>query len=59
MKTKKYLRAKEVALYFGIGLSTVWLYVKEGKITPQKLSPRVTVFDIEELENLLSISKVA
>ena len=50
---KKYLRAKETAHYLSIGLSTVWLYAKQGKLTAKKLSARVTVFDIEELDNLL------
>ena len=30
--TPKYLRPKELAEYLGIGLSTVWLYTKQGKI---------------------------
>lgn len=51
---KKYYRAKEVAKLLGIGLSTVWLYAKQGKITPKKLSERVTVFDIDEVNNLFS-----
>ena len=59
MQNKKYLRAKEVALYLGIGLSTVWLYAKEKKITPRKLSQRVTVFDIVELDKLFTADKVA
>jgi len=50
---RKYLRAKEVAEYLGIGLSTVWLYAKEGKLTPKKISARVTVFSIDEIEKLM------
>jgi predicted DNA-binding transcriptional regulator AlpA len=49
---KKYYRANELAQLLGIGLSTVWLYAKQGKITPKKLSPRVTVFDIDEINTL-------
>ena len=49
---KKYLRAKETAEYLSIGLSTVWLYAKQGKLTGKKLSPRVTVFSIEEINKL-------
>ena len=49
---KKFLRAKEVSKYLSIGLSTVWLFSKQGKITAIKLSPRVTVFDIVEIEAL-------
>jgi len=56
---KKYLRAKETAEYLSIGLSTVWLYAKEGKLTPKKISPRVTVFSIKEIDNLLSVDEVA
>ncbi len=51
-KKKKY-RAKELAEYLGIGLSTVWLYAKQGKIKPQQISSRVTVFDIDEVEKAL------
>lgn len=53
-KMQKYMRAKEVAEYFGIGLSTVWKYAKDGKLHPKKLSDRVTVFSIEELETTLT-----
>lgn len=45
------LRAKEVAIYLGIGLSTVWLFAKQGKLKPVKLGARTTVFlksDIDE-----------
>ncbi|PHO12771.1 hypothetical protein CPG38_05755 [Malaciobacter marinus] len=49
----KYMRAKRLAEYLGIGLSTIWLYAKQGKITPIKISERVTVFDIDEVEKAL------
>jgi predicted DNA-binding transcriptional regulator AlpA len=51
---KKYYRAPEAAEFLAIGLSTVWLYAKQGKLTPKKLSPRVTVFDIDDLNNLIN-----
>ncbi|PHS57418.1 MAG: hypothetical protein COB17_06440 [Sulfurimonas sp.] len=56
---KKYLRANEVMEYMGIGLSTVWLYAKEGKLTPKKISSRVTVFSIDEIDNLINNVEVA
>jgi len=56
---KKYYRAKELAEYLGIGLSTVWLYAKQGKITSKKLSNRVTVFDINEVNKAFAIAEVA
>ena len=52
MEQKKYYRAKEVAELLGIGLSTVWLYAKQGKLKPKKLSSRVTVFDINDINAL-------
>lgn len=47
IKTK--YRAKELAEYLGIGLSTVWKWVKEERIKAHKISAGVTVFDIEEV----------
>ena len=52
-KIAKYMRARQLAEHLGIGLSTVWLYVKQGKITPKKISDRVTVFDVVEVEKAL------
>ena len=46
---KKKYRAKELALYIGVGLSTIWRWTKEGKIRSQKISSGVTVFDIDEV----------
>ena len=48
-------RAKELAQYLSIGLSTVWLYAKQGKITPKKISVGVTVFDINEVLQKLEL----
>ena len=51
---KEYYRAKEAAEYLGIGKSTVWLYAKQGKLHPVKLSDRVTVFTKNDLDGLLT-----
>jgi len=56
---KRYYRAPEVAIYLGIAPSTVWLYAKQGKLTPKKLSSRVTVFSLDEIETLLDNVMVA
>ncbi len=53
----KFLRAKGVAKYFGIGESTVWYYLKIGKIKTKKISERVTLFDLEEIEQALLLIK--
>jgi len=58
-RSKKYLRARGVAEYLGIGLSTVWLYAKEGKLHPKKISNRVTVFCVDDINNLIENDEVA
>ncbi len=51
-------RAKELAEYLGVGLSTVWKWAKEGKIKPQNISKGVTVFDINEVLLDLGLKKI-
>ncbi len=43
-------RPKQVAQNYGVGLSTIWLYIKQGKLKASKISEKVTVLDTEELE---------
>ena len=52
-KIAKFMRAKQLAEHLGIGLSTVWLYAKQGKITAKKISDRVTLFEVAEVEKAL------
>jgi len=47
-------RPKEAALYLGVAISTIWLYAKQNKITPIKLSPRVTIFKKDDLDRFIS-----
>lgn len=47
---RRMLRAKEVAANYGIGLSTVWHYHKLGLITSYKVSEKVTLFNVKELD---------
>ncbi len=51
---KEHFRAKEAATYLGIGLSTVWLFVKQGKLHPVKLTDRVTIFKKSDLDRFVS-----
>ena len=59
IQTKKMYRPKEAAEYLGIGLSTVWLYSKQGKLKPIKLSEKVTVFSIDEINKNFGLEVVA
>lgn len=51
--TPKFMRAKELAKHLGVGLSTLWLWNKQGKITSKKISERVTVFNVADVEKAL------
>jgi len=55
MKQRKNLRAKDIADELSIGLSTVWLYAKQRKITPIKLGERITVFSIDEINKVFGV----
>lgn len=45
------VRPKDAASLLGVGVSTIWAWVKvrEGFPKPRKLSSRCTVFDLSEL----------
>ena len=51
---KQNYRAKEASKYLCVGLSTIWLYAKQNKITPIKLSDRVTIFKKEDLDRFIN-----
>lgn len=50
---KKYYRAKEASVYLGISRSGLWLYAKQGKLTPIKITSRVTVFSKNDLDRFV------
>ena len=43
------MRAKHVVKEFSIGLSTLWRYVKQGKLKVTKVTDGVSVFDRDEV----------
>ena len=46
-------RAKPAAKFLGIGVSTFWLYIKQGRIQkPLKFSERTSVFQCEYIRRL-------
>ena len=50
-QTKRSVRPAEGAVYLGVGRSTFWRWAAERPDFPKgkRLSPRVTVFDLDEL----------
>jgi len=54
MQNDKYIRVREVAELLGLGVSTVWLWVKQNKLPqPKKLSNRVTVWKLSEIQDFI------
>jgi predicted site-specific integrase-resolvase len=52
-KTPKYMRAKQLSIYLSIALPTIYLYLRQGKITSIKVSNRITLFNVSEVEKAL------
>lgn len=51
----RFIRVGEVARLLGIGKSTVWLWVSQKRLpAPTKLSPRVAVWRLEDIESFMS-----
>ena len=47
------VRAAQFAAFFSIGISTLWLYVSQGRVKPpQKYGSRVSVWDAEYVHQL-------
>ena len=52
-------RPKEAAQRYGVGLSTIWLYINQGKLNVTRPSQRVTLLDTDELEAFFNGESVA
>lgn len=50
---KEFFRPKEAAQFLSIGLSTLWLHVKNNKIKTLKPTPRTTIITRKELLSFL------
>lgn len=53
-QTPQNLRPKEASKYLGIGLSTLWLYARQKKLNPIKLSKKVTIFKKSDLDEYIN-----
>jgi len=51
-----YMRPTELSKHLKIGLSTVWYLVKKGELKPIKITPRVTVFAMSDINNFINKS---
>lgn len=57
MNNTQHMRADEAAHYLGIGKSTLWLFVKQGKIRSIKLSGKVTIFKKSNLDEFVALQE--
>jgi predicted site-specific integrase-resolvase len=48
------MKPKQIALEFGIGLSSVWNYAKLGYLHPIRVTAGCTVFNRQEVEDFFS-----
>lgn len=51
---KPYVRLNEVLALLPVSASTVWRWVRQGKLSVHKLGPRITVFSRVEIQALFS-----
>lgn len=50
---KEFFRPKEAAQFLSIGLSTLWLHIKNDKIKTLKPTPRTTLIKKEDLVSFI------
>lgn len=54
---KRMLRPKEAAEYIGVSISQFWEFVKSGAILGVKLGPKMTRFDVHDLDHYIESLK--
>lgn len=55
MNQIKLIRLTEVIELTGLGKSTVWMYIQQGKFPKQiKISPRISVWKLSDIEAWIS-----
>ena len=53
----KFMRAKQLSKHLSISISTIWLYLRQGKIKSKKVSSYITLFEVAEIEKALFENK--
>jgi predicted site-specific integrase-resolvase len=53
LQDAKLKRMKDLSIHLKISKATLWKWVKEGKIQSIKVSERVTLFNVAEVEKAL------
>lgn len=59
MTTKKqYVRVNEYSQLRSVGKSTIWRWIKEGKLKSYKIGAKITVLDLIEADTALGLNMV-
>ncbi|WP_033916556.1 helix-turn-helix domain-containing protein [Campylobacter sputorum] len=57
LTASKMLRAKQISKLYNVGLSTIWHYVRQGKLKAINISKNVTLFRTDEVEKFFTTSR--
>ena len=52
------IRVNELSQRYKISKPTIWRWIKEGKLKSYKIGPKITVLDIQEVNEALGLNMV-
>ena len=55
---KEYIRVNELSTKFKISKPTIWRWIKNGKLKSYKIGAKITVLDVQEVNEALGLNMV-
>jgi excisionase family DNA binding protein len=55
---KEKIRVKELSKRYKISEPTIWRWIKEGKLKSYKIGAKITVLDVQEVNEALGLNMV-
>jgi len=52
------IRVNELSIKYKISKATIWRWIKEGKLKSYKIGAKITVLDIQEVNEALGLNMV-
>jgi len=52
------IRVNELSIKYKISKATIWRWIKEGKLKSYKIGAKITVLDIQEVNEALGLDMV-
>ena len=53
---KNYIRVSELSETYKVSKATIWRWIKEGKLKSYKIGAKITVLDVQEVNEALGLS---